>query len=66
MQATLDCNQPKMFLTVLEAAQICSVGKTKMHELTHIEGFPAIRVGKRVLVIASKLEAWMIANSDRL
>lgn len=37
-----------------------------MHELTHIEGFPAIRVGKRVLVIASKLEAWIIENNDKM
>lgn len=35
-------------------------------EMPRVEGFTAIRNGQRVLVIASKLEAWIIENSDKM
>lgn len=49
----------KLTLTVPEAAAMIGISSSKMYEVVRIQGFPAIRVGKRVLVNAKKLEAWL-------
>ena len=49
----------KLVLSVPEAAELLGISKSKMYEVVRIKGFPAIRVGKRVLVNAKRLEAWL-------
>ena len=49
----------KLTLSVPETAKLIGVSASKMYEVVRIQGFPAIRVGKRVLVNAKKLEAWL-------
>ena len=49
----------KLVLSVPEAAKLLGVSSSKMYEIVRIEGFPAFRVGKRILVNAKRLEAWL-------
>lgn len=51
--------QERLTLSVPEAAALIGVSTSKMYEIVRSEGFPAIRVGKRVLVNSKRLEAWL-------
>ena len=57
--------QEKLTLSVPEAAALIGVSASKMYEIVRIQGFPAIRVGKRVLVSAKKLEAWLDEMTEK-
>lgn len=48
----------KLTLSVPEAAKMLGISKAKMYEVVRMEGFPAIQVGKRLLVSAKGLERW--------
>lgn len=51
--------QEKLTLSVPEAAEILGVSASKMYEIVRIQGFPAIRLGKRILVSAKQLPIWV-------
>ena len=55
----------KLVISVPEAAQLLGISASKMYEIVRIQGFPAIRVGKRVLVNAKKLEAWLDEMTEK-
>ena len=57
--------QEKLTLSVPEAAALIGVSASKMYEIVRIQGFPAIRVGKRVLVNAKKLEIWLDEMTEK-
>lgn len=55
----------KLTLSIPEAAELLGVGTTKMYQIARIKGFPAIRVGKRVLVSAKKLPIWVEEQAEK-
>lgn len=55
----------KLVISVPEAAQLLGISASKMYEIVRIQGFPAIRVGKRVLVNAKKLESWLDEMTEK-
>lgn len=55
----------KLTLTIAEAAELVGVSTSKMYQLARIKGFPAIRVGKRVLVSAKKLPIWVEEQAEK-
>lgn len=57
--------KPKLTLTVPEAAELVGISKAKMYEIVRIEGFPAIRFGKRILVNRKRLEGWLDEQSEK-
>lgn len=57
--------QERLTLSVPEAAALIGVSPSKMYEIVRSEGFPAIRVGKRVLVNAKRLEAWLDEMTEK-
>ena len=57
--------QEKLTLSVPEAAALIGVSPSKMYEIVRIQGFPVIRVGKRVLVNAKRLEAWLDEMTEK-
>lgn len=57
--------QEKLVLSVPEAAQLLGISSSKMYEVVRIEGFPCIRVGKRVLVNAKRLETWLDEMTEK-
>lgn len=63
MEATV--KREKLVISVPEAAQLLGISASKMYEIVRIQGFPAIRVGKRVLVNAKKLESWLDEMTEK-
>ena len=53
----------KMALTITETAQALGVSRPTVYTLLHREGFPAFRIGNRVLISRAKLEEWVNAQS---
>lgn len=52
----------KKTMTVKEFAELMGIGYIKAYELTRSKGFPCIKVGKKILIITSKIDEW-IENS---
>ena len=48
----------RLCLTLQEASDYVGINIKKMSELTKIKGFPCVFVGRRTLVVKSKLEDW--------
>lgn len=55
--------QEKIMLTVPEAAQILRIDKVTVYELAKSNGFPALRIGRRVLIPRDALLRWIEAES---
>lgn len=53
----------KIMLTVPEAAQILRIDKVTVYELAKTSGFPALRIGRRVLIPREALMRWIEANA---
>ena len=51
-------------LNAREAAQVLRISKSKVYELAQSESFPAIRIGKRVVIPRDKLIQWMNAQAE--
>jgi excisionase family DNA binding protein len=48
-----------LVLSRAEAAKALGVGMTRLNELTHTKGFPAIRIGSRVVFPVDQLRRWI-------
>ena len=46
-------------LNARETAQVLRISKSKVYELAQSESFPAIRIGKRVVIPRDKLIEWL-------
>ena len=46
-------------LTVNEFAKISGIGQSRIRQLTHVEGFPALRNGNKILIHAKKAAEWL-------
>ncbi len=60
--------EEKLTLTVKEASEMTGIGVAQMYTLTRREDFPAIRLGRKVLILRSGLETWLakVANGEVL
>lgn len=57
-------NSPRT-LTVKDVAGLLGLSLPKAYELTRRDGFPTIRVGRRILVNQDMLMEWMRKQADR-
>jgi excisionase family DNA binding protein len=53
-----------LMLNAREAAEVLRISKSKVYELAQSESFPAIRIGKRVVIPRDKLIQWMINQAE--
>ena len=51
-------------LNAREAAEVLRISKSKVYELAQSESFPAIRIGKRVVIPRDKLIQWMNSQAE--
>lgn len=51
--------QNKKTMTVKEFADYIGVGYVKAYEITRSKDFPSFKVGKKILVISSKVDEWL-------
>ena len=49
----------RLTLTVEEAAKLLGVSRIKGYELAHSEGFPAMRLGRKLLIHRDRFLAWI-------
>ena len=47
-----------------EAAAVLRISKSKVYELVRTESFPAVRIGKRVVIPRDKLIQWMNEQAE--
>lgn len=59
-------DEQKMTLTVEETGKLLGISRQTAYELSRSEGFPALRIGRRVLIPRKQLEAWIEANMKGL
>lgn len=52
-----------MLLTVSQTAELLQLGRDTVYQLTHREGFPAIRLGRNVRINRAALQAWLDKNN---
>lgn len=55
----------KLAYSVPEAAKVLGVGVQTVYNLVHVEGFPAVRVGKRFLIPCAGLARWLEAQEGK-
>jgi len=55
----LDKTDTRLTLTVEEAAQMLGISRIKGYELAHSEGFPAMRLGRKLLIPRDRFLAWI-------
>ena len=54
-----DKTNTRLTLTVEEAAKMLGVNRIKGYELAHSEGFPAMRLGRKLLIPRDRFLAWI-------
>lgn len=54
----------KLLITIDEARNMLGVGRSKIYELAHSAGFPAISIGRRIYINAQKLNEWVEKQSS--
>lgn len=55
-------NDNKIGITVVEAAKLLGIGKNLMLKLVTVEGFPAVRFKRKIIINKSKLQDWFDKN----
>lgn len=55
----------KKLITVKEFAKLYNLGLNKSYDLVNAKGFPAIRTGRKVYIIADKVDEFLEANIGR-
>ena len=51
-------------LKACEVVEVLRISKSKVYELAQSESFPAIRIGKRVVIPRDKLIQWMNTQAE--
>lgn len=49
----------KLTVTVDEMAKIVGVSRPTAYELIHKEGFPTVRIGRRIVIPLNSLKRWL-------
>ncbi len=55
----------KGVMDVREMQLYLSIGRKKAYELVNSKGFPAFRIGKKILVSKEGLDKWMKEQEER-
>lgn len=52
-------------MSVKELAQVLGISAPKAYDMTHIEGFPVLTVGKRRIIPIEAFKAWLAQQTGR-
>lgn len=52
-------NQETLVYTIDEFADLFKISKSMAYQIARADGFPKIRMGKRILIPKNELEQWM-------
>ena len=56
-------NDEKIGISIDEAAKLLGIGKNLMLKLVTVEGFPAIRFKRKIIINKKKLQQWFDENT---
>ena len=56
-------DESPLMLNVIQVAAVLGISRAGAYELVRSEGFPALKIGSRIVVPKDKLQAWIDANS---
>lgn len=52
-----------LMLKVVQVATVLGISRAGAYELVHSDGFPALKIGSRIVVPKDKLWEWIDANT---
>ena len=52
-------------LNVVQVAAVLGISRAGAYELVHSEGFPALKIGSRIVVPKDRLREWIDANTTQ-
>jgi len=55
----------KLILTVPEAAGLLQIGRDQAYNLCHVDGFPAVRIGKHIRIPRDQLMEWIADQTGK-
>lgn len=55
----------KKTMRVKEFAEAYGIGMNNAYQIIHAQGFPKIMLGKKILIITSKVDEWIENNIGR-
>ena len=64
VQCKLSAIDLPLMLSVAEVAAVLGISRAGAYELVHGNGFPALKIGSRIVVPRDKFLAWIDANSS--
>ncbi len=54
-----------LMLNVVQVASVLGISRAGAYELVHSEGFPALKIGSRIVLPKDKLREWIDANTTQ-
>lgn len=54
-----------LMLNVVQVAAVLGISRAGAYELVHSEGFPALKIGCRIVVPKDRLREWIDANTTQ-
>ena len=55
-----------LMLSVLEMAAALGISRAGAYELARSEGFPALRIGTRIVIPKDKLQEWVNKQTEKI
>lgn len=55
-----------LMLSVLEMAAALGISRAGAYELARSEGFPALRIGARIVIPKDKLQEWVDKQTEKI
>lgn len=52
-----------LMLNVVQVAAVLGISRAGAYELVHSDGFPALKIGSRIVVPKDRLREWIDANT---
>ena len=52
-----------LMLNVVQVAAVLGISRAGAYELVHSEGFPALKIGSRIMIPKDKLREWIDTNT---
>jgi excisionase family DNA binding protein len=53
------------YLTVKQVCDIIPLGKSTIYKIFHLDGFPAVKIGRRYMVEKSELMEWIKSREGK-
>lgn len=55
-------NVARLTMTTKQYAEHTQIGEKRLREMVHIDGFPALRIGRKLLFVVNECDKWLLDN----